>query len=81
MDPRLETRGSNYLGGAMFKRGAHSGALTSLPIGPAFLIRQKGRKKARSVKTITIMLMLKASPNYKAKVKTQSYIKGALCLR
>jgi hypothetical protein len=36
----------------------------------AFLIRQKGEKERKSVKTIQVML--KASPNYKTKVKTQA---------
>ena len=61
MDPRLVTRGSNDLGGAMFKGST---------FGPAFLIRQKGEKESKSVKSIQEMLT--ASPNYKAKVKSQA---------
>jgi hypothetical protein len=37
---------------------------------PAFLIRQRGEKESKCVKII--QEMLKASPNYKAKVKTQA---------
>ena len=79
MDPHLDTRGSNDLGGAMFK-GEHVRVLleqATFPFNgsPTFLIQQKGEKESKSVKII--QEMLKASPNYKAK----SYIKGALCLR
>jgi hypothetical protein len=37
---------------------------------PAFLIRQTGEKESKSMKTI--QEMIKASPNYMAKVKTQA---------
>ena len=60
MDPRLGTRGSNDLGGAMFQGGhiqmhiqatyypTGPSSKPGLIGGPAFLIRQKGRKKARA---------------------------------
>jgi hypothetical protein len=41
---------------------------------PTFLIRQKGEKESKSVKTI--QEMLKASPNYKANVKSQATSKA-----
>ena len=41
---------------------------------PTFLIRQKGEKESKSVKTFHEML--KVSPNYKAKVKTQATSKA-----
>ena len=89
MDPHLETRGSNDLGGAMFKGEHIRVPIQALPIyptgpssrpgligSPAFFIQQKGEKESKSVKTIPEMLT--ASPNYKAKVKAQATPKARL---
>lgn len=79
-------KGEQRYKGSYVQGGAHSGAHTSLlilPTGPsskpgligspAFLIRQKGEKESKSVKTIQVILKAsKASPNYKEKVKTQA---------
>ena len=71
MDPRLETRGSNDLGGAMFK-GEHVRVLTFKLLthsngSPTFLIRQKREKESK----VKIKLkQAKISPNLQGKVKT-----------
>ena len=80
MDPRLGTRGSNDLGGAMFK-GEHVRVLTFKLLthfngSSTFLIRQKGEKESKSVK---IKLKNKQSLHQITRQgQDASYIKGAL---
>ena len=85
MDPRLDTRGSNDLGGAMFK-GEHARVLIQATLkqhyrSPAFLIRQKGEKESKSEDQA--QEQAKTLPNLQGKVKTQATTKArlsSLCL-
>ena len=69
MDPCLETRGSNDLGGAMFK-GEHVRVHLQATLKSRLFDSTKGgeRKQEREDQ---FKLKTMASPNYKEKVKTQ----------
>ena len=80
MDPRLETRGSNDLGGAMFKEEhvrVHYYKLISYLIGsPTFFIRRGERKQEREDHSRNV----KGFTKLQGKGQDASYIKGALFL-
>ena len=83
MDPRLETRGSNDLGGAMFK-GEHVRVLTfklltHSYVSPAFFDSTKGgeRKQEREDQAKEQAM---TSPNYKARSRRKLHQRRA-CLR
>ena len=80
MDPRLETRGSNDLGGAMFK-GEHARVLIQATFkqycrSPAFLIRQKGEKESKSEDQA--QEQAKDFTKFTRQSQDASYTKGAL---
>ena len=80
MDPRLGTRGSNDLGGAMFK-GEHVRMLTYKLLthsngSPAFLIRQKGEKESKSEDQA--QEQAKDFTKFTRQGQDASYTKGAL---
>ena len=84
MDPRLGTRGSNDLGGAMFK-GEHvrvllfkllSSNISHSNGSPAFLIRQKGEKESKSEDQA--QEQAKDFTKFTRQGQDASYTKGAL---